>query len=156
MTEQPKEQENDILPPHRYAKVESSQNEQDTKEDYYFLRPKKIHELDDTPPVQVWDGVICLGDRVMISGATKSYKSFFAKQFTFCITYGLPFLERPVSTAIPMLDVDMELREYFCRLRVERIAAALGISDTREIYCRLPSWPGSQTQSSAIRHLGDK
>ena len=93
--------------------------------DYSFLEFKTVDQLSDVAPIQVWSDVICLGDRVMIAGATKSYKSFFAKQLSYCITYGLPFLDRKMVNAIPMLDLDMELREYFCKLRTEGIDSAL-------------------------------
>ena len=102
----------------------------DPKDPFGFLAFKSVDMLDSTPPDVVWSGVISAGDRVMISGATKSYKSFFAKQMIYCMNYGLPFLDRKMECKFPMVDFDMELREYYCRIRVLAIAKALNNGET--------------------------
>ena len=102
----------------------------DPKDPFGFLAFKSVEMLDSTPPDVVWSGVISAGDRVMISGATKSYKSFFAKQMIYCMNYGLPFLDRKMERQFPMVDFDMELREYYCRVRVLAIANALNHGET--------------------------
>jgi hypothetical protein len=99
------------------------------KDPFSFLDFKSVDQLDSTPPDVIWYNCISAGDRVMISGATKSYKSFFAKQMLYCMNYGLPFLERKMEREFPMVDFDMELREYYCGLRVKAIAKALNNGD---------------------------
>ena len=106
--------------------VQHYENEQlQPDPDFSFLDFKSISQLESTPPAVIWSGVISAGDRVMISGATKSYKSFFAKQMIYCMNYELPFLGRKMECEFPMVDIDMELREYYCRSRVIAIAEAL-------------------------------
>ena len=102
-----------------------------------FIKIKSVRDLSSKPPPEIWSGVICLGDRVQISGASKSYKSFFTKQLCYCINYGIDFIGRKIENTIPMVDVDMELREYFLRQRVTSIARFLngGGIDKYDTFC---------------------
>jgi hypothetical protein len=122
--------------------------------DYSFLEFKSVNELDSQSPKEIWDKVICVGDRVMIAGATKSYKSFFAKQFSYCISYKLPFLSRRIVTPIPMLDLDMELREFFLRQRIKAIAEHLNGSNTELYRCLCLRGQAKKLTPDAIEELG--
>lgn len=124
--------------------------------DYKFLEIKTVEQLSSVAPIQVWEQVICLGDRVMIAGATKSFKSFFVKQFTYSIIYGIAFLERKIVTPVAMLDLDMELREYFCRQRIEMIAGSLNGGHTSQYRAICLRGLAKKLTPEAIKHLGQK
>lgn len=90
-----------------------------------WLMPHKVDELSDVMPAVLVDGMICQGDHVLVQGASKMRKTWFLMQMLYCLINGLPFLDFKTNT-VQGIHADLELREYFCRRRLEKLKEKIG------------------------------
>jgi hypothetical protein len=78
-----------------------------------------------SPPEQVLEDFVDVGDVVGIFGKSKQRKSWFAMQLALCIATGEPFLQWSVSRRHRVLLLQMEVQEKHYRRRIQRVAGTM-------------------------------
>lgn len=78
-------------------------------------------------PPPIIEGFLAPGDLFLLSGASKSYKSWLAIQTALCVGSGVPWLGRQVRRG-GVLIVNFELKKASIRRRLKAIAKRLGCS----------------------------
>lgn len=84
-----------------------------------------VNESVPTPPAIV-DGLIRRGEKCVIGGASKSFKSWLVLDLALSVAHGIPWLERQVTPG-RVLVVNLELPRWNIRSRLKEIAFARGI-----------------------------
>lgn len=88
----------------------------------FCARDEKIPE-----PEPLIEGFLNPGDLFLLSGASKSYKSWLALQTAICVGSGIPWLGRKTRSG-RVLVVNFELKGATVRRRITSIATRLGAS----------------------------
>ncbi len=100
-------------------------------------------------PEPIVEGLIRRGEKAVLGGASKSYKSWLALDIALCVSHGVPWLGRAVSAG-PVVVVNLELPRWAVRKRLLDIAAARGIKVEPD---RLHVWTarGSRLSAEVLR-----
>lgn len=84
-------------------------------------------------PDWVLEDLIMMGDQVMLSGAPKTYKSFFASHLAIALAFGYPeFLNWTIPAPRKVLFLSMEMREGLAAARVVHQARSLAKMDFKK------------------------
>jgi len=78
-----------------------------------------------TPPAVI-DGLLRRGEKAVLGGASKSFKTWASLDLAFCVSHGLPWLGREVTPG-RVLVANLELPRWCLRKRILDIAAAHGL-----------------------------
>jgi hypothetical protein len=100
--------------------------EQKLRERYQLLRPKKLTEASRKLPPELISGILYQSRRMLLTGASKSRKSWMLHQMAFAIANGLKLLDRFPTTESPVLYVNFELLEAGSALRFDHMQRELG------------------------------
>jgi hypothetical protein len=95
------------------------------REKYKDFRSKKLSDASSALPDVLIEGVQYLTRRMLMTGASKSRKTFLCIQMAFCSSKGLPLFGRFPCTKVGVTFANLELLEATVKLRVEAIAKAL-------------------------------
>lgn len=89
---------------------------------------RELATMEIPPPVQIVKGVIDKGTEVILVGRSKIGKSFFALTLALCCALGKDFFNLIIPERRKVLIVNLELREWFIRLRLQRALEALSFA----------------------------
>lgn len=91
-------------------------------------------------PVQLVEGVLHKGAKMMLGGGSKSFKTWVLLQMAICVAKGLPFWRRRTAAG-RVLFVNFELEVWAFEERAREICKALGVSwDDPELRANLVTW----------------
>jgi hypothetical protein len=82
------------------------------------------------PPVLV-EGLLHRGSKLVLGGASKTYKTWGLLQLGVCVAKGVPFWGRRIMTPSKVLYVNLEIDRAFFKTRLEKVSGALGVSLTK-------------------------
>jgi AAA domain len=100
--------------------------EQKLRERYQLLRPKKLTDASRKLPRELIRGILYQSRRMLLTGASKSRKSWMLQQVAYSISNGIKFLDRFPTTQSPVLYVNFELLEAGLALRFDAMQRKLG------------------------------
>jgi hypothetical protein len=103
-----------------------SEAEQKLREKYQLLRPKKLTEASRKLPPELISGILYQSRRMLLTGASKSRKSWMLHQMAYSIANGIKLLDRFPTTRSPVLYVNFELLEAGSALRFDAMQRELG------------------------------
>jgi hypothetical protein len=106
--------------------VSGCKAEQKLRDRYELLRPKKLTEASRKLPPELISGILYQSRRMLLTGASKSRKSWMLHQMAYSIANGLKLLGRFPTTKSPVLYVNFELLEAGSALRFDDMKRELG------------------------------
>jgi hypothetical protein len=99
---------------------------QKLRDKYQRLRPKKLADASRELPPELISGILYQSRRMLLTGASKSRKSWMLKQIGYCVANGLPFLEKFATVKTKILYVNFELLEAVSSIRFDAMRQELG------------------------------
>src|SRR5260221_5019762 len=103
-----------------------AQAEEQLRGRYQLLRPKKLTEASRKPPPELVSGILDQSRRMLLTGASKSRKSWMLHQLAYSIGNGIKLLDRFPTTQSPVLYVNFELLEASSALRFDAMQREIG------------------------------
>ncbi|SRR5260221_2412334 len=100
--------------------------EQKLRENYQPLRPKKLADASRVLPPELISGILYQSRRMLLTGASKSRKSWLLHQMAYSVANGIALLDRFATTKSPVLYVNFELLEAVSALRFDAMKHELG------------------------------
>jgi hypothetical protein len=101
-----------------------SEREAET-DSFEWLRPQKTSTLTSEQPDQILRGILYKGCKGILTGGSKSFKTWTLLDVAFCVGNGLHWWGTH-TLKCPVLYLDFELLDYDFRWRMEQIAEAHG------------------------------
>jgi hypothetical protein len=89
-----------------------------------WFKAYRVEDLPAQEPSQLIKGLLYAGQKMSVTGGSKTFKTGMVLQAGFCVANGLPFLERETVKS-KVAFIDFELQGWSLRKRLERIRAAL-------------------------------
>jgi len=93
-----------------------------------WLKGEAVEQLPDTEPEVIIEGLLHIGEKLGITAASKSFKTWLLLYLAYAIANGLPFLGRKTRRS-RVIFFDLELSPWGIRRRLERIQKELGEGD---------------------------
>jgi hypothetical protein len=75
------------------------------------------------PPTQLVEGLLHIGEKLMLAGASKSYKSWALLDLACSVGGGIPFWGNPTTKGRVLL-INYEIRDFFYADRIKRVTEA--------------------------------
>src|SRR5258708_3422069 len=102
------------------------------KEDFSWLTFEDVSQLPDEEPRRVIDGLLRIGEKLGITGSSKSFKTWLLLYLGYCIANGLNFLGLK-TTESKVAVFDLEMTRWSLKRRLLRIQKELGQGTTNNI-----------------------
>jgi hypothetical protein len=111
----------------RYAQARDpfADNKHEPEPDFSWLNFETVDELPDQEPEVIIEGLLHLGEKLGITAASKSFKTWLLLYLAYCIANGLDFLGRKTRKS-RVIFFDLELSRWGIKRRLRRIQKELG------------------------------
>jgi hypothetical protein len=100
--------------------------------DLSWLSFEDVTQLPDTEPEKIIEGLLHVGEKLGITAASKSFKTWMLLYLGFCIANGLEFLGLKTNKS-KVIVFDLELSRWGLKRRLKRIQKTLGKGDFENI-----------------------
>jgi hypothetical protein len=91
-----------------------------------------LARLPKEPPPLVVDGLLRVGQVLLMGGHSKKWKSYALRDLFFCVANGFDWLGHPTTQGL-VADIDLECETWDLRRRYEEIRVSYGVGDLDNI-----------------------